>query len=322
MVLPPVTTVNNPIFVAGHQGLVGSALVRALEQQGDKNILMRTKKELDLRDQAAVETFFEKEKPALVLLAAAKVGGILANNNYPADFIRDNVQIEANVIDAAHRHGVKKFIFLGSSCIYPRDCPQPMREEYLLTGPLEFTNRPYAVAKLAGVEMCWAYNRQYGTQFLAVLPTNTYGPNDNYDLNSSHALPALIRKCHEAKISGAGKVIVWGTGTPRREFLYVDDLAEACVFLLAHAELAALTAPEMLPAINVGCGEDVTIHELALLVAEVVGFKGELVFDASKPDGTPRKLLDISRITALSWEPKVSLREGIAKAYQAYFDSL
>ena len=313
------TTVNNtPVFVAGHKGLVGSALVRVLKQQGYSNILTRDRQALDLRNQSMVDAFFAAEKPAAVLLAAAKVGGILANNTYPADFIRDNVQIETNVIDAAHRHGAKRLIFLGSSCIYPRDCPQPMREEYLLTGPLESTNRPYAVAKLAGVEMCWAYNRQYGTQFLAVLPTNAYGINDNYDLENSHVLPALIRKCHEAKIKGAGQVTIWGTGMPRREFLYADDLAEACVFLLSNEKaLASLTAPDMLPAINIGYGEDISIRELATLVAEVIGFNGDFNFDNSKPDGTPRKLLDVTRITKLGWKPKVSLREGIAKAYQA-----
>jgi len=319
-----VITVNNsPIFVAGHRGLVGSALVRALKRQGYNNILTRSRKELDLRDGQAVEAFFASVKPAGVVLAAAKVGGILANNTYPADFIRENLQIQTNVIDAAHRHGVKKLIFLGSSCIYPRDCKQPMREDYLLTGPLEATNRPYALAKLAGVEMCWAYNRQFGTQFLAVLPTNTYGENDNYDPERSHVLPALIHKCHEAKIRGEKQVTVWGTGAPRREFIYADDLAEACAFLLSNEEaMAYLTAPETIPAINIGCGEDVTVRELAGLVAEVTGFQGELVFDSSKPDGTPRKLLDIRRIAALGWQPNIGLRDGIAKAYQFYLNSM
>jgi GDP-L-fucose synthase len=319
MVLTPVITANSPVFVAGHKGLVGSALLRGLQARGHKNILTRDRKELDLRNQAAVDAFFAKEKPAAVLLAAAKVGGILANNNYPADFIRDNMQIEMNVFDAAHRHGVKQFVFLGSSCIYPRECPQPMREEYLFTGHLEPTNRPYAVAKLAGVEMCWAYNRQYGTQYLAVQPPNAYGINDNYDVQNSHVLQAFIRKCHEAKAGGQKQMTIWGTGKPRREFIYADDLADGCLFLLFNDKaLASLTAPETLPMINVGYGEDIGIRELAELVADVVGFKGEFVFDSEKPDGMPRKLMDSGRMVALGWKPKVSLREGIARAYQDY----
>jgi GDP-L-fucose synthase len=319
-----VITVNNAlIFVAGHRGLVGSALVRALSRQGHATILTRDRQELDLRDRGAVEAFFAAAKPAAVLLAAARVGGILANNTYPADFIRDNLQIQTNVIDAAHRHGAERLIFLGSSCIYPRECKQPMREDHLFSGPLEATNRPYAVAKLAGVEMCWAYNRQFGTQFLAVLPPNTYGPNQVYDSRSSHVLPALIRKCHEARRSGACHVTVWGTGTPRREFLYVDDLAEACVFLLSDGKaLASLTVPEALPVINIGCGEDVTIRELAELVAQVIGFQGSFILDGSKPEGTPRKLLDNQRIASLGWKPQIGLRDGIAKAYRDYLDRL
>lgn len=311
-------TANAPIFVAGHQGLVGSALVRALKSQGFKNILMRDRKTLDLCDQQAVDQFFSKEKPAAVLLAAAKVGGIHANNAYPADFIHDNLAIQNHVIDASHRYGVERLIFLGSSCIYPRDCPQPMREEYLMTGPLEATNRPYAMAKLAGVEMCWAYNRQYGTKFLSVQPTNTYGPNDNYDLDNSHVLPALIRKCHEGKASGQ-KVTVWGTGNPYREFLYVDDLADACIFLLTHDDaMPVLTLPKKMPVINIGYGKDISIRELAELVAKTVGFKGEFIFDKTKPDGTPRKLLDTSRIQSLGWRPRTSLAKGITKTYRYY----
>ena len=316
-------SINSSIFVAGHRGLVGSALVRSLNKHGYKNLKTRSHKELDLCNQQAVEDFFAAEKPDAVLLAAAKVGGIQANNNYPADFIANNLQIQSNVIDAAYRHGVKRLIFMGSSCIYPRDCPQPMREEYLFSGSLEATNRPYAVAKLAGIEMCWAYNRQYGTQFLAVLPTNTYGLNDNYHPENSHVLPALIRKCHEAKMRGDKEVVVWGTGSPKREFIYADDLAEACVFLLANdSAMATLTAPEILPAINIGCGEDLTIHELVELVAGAVGFKGNLVFDKSKPDGTPRKLLDVQRITGLGWKPQISLKDGVPLAYQSYLNSL
>ncbi len=314
---------DSSIFVAGHLGLVGSALVRALEKHGYKNLKTRSHKELDLCNQQKVEEFFSTEKPEVVLLAAAKVGGIQANNIYPADFIINNLQIQANVIDAAHRHGVKQLIFMGSSCIYPRDCPQPMREEYLFSGSLESTNRPYAVAKLSGVEMCWAYNRQYGTQYLAVLPTNTYGINDNYHPENSHVLPALIRKCHEAKLRGDAEVVVWGTGAPKREFIYADDLAEACVFLLSSNDaMAELTKPEILPAINIGCGEDLTIRELVELVAKTVGFEGEIVFDSSKPDGTPRKLLDIGRMKNLGWKPQIPLQEGIKLAYQDYLKKL
>jgi GDP-L-fucose synthase len=307
------------IFVAGHRGMVGSAILRLLQQQGYRNVLTRTRKELDLCDRHAVDAFFAKEKPEHIILAAAKVGGIFANNSYPVEFVRDNLLIQTNVIDAAYQHGVKRLIFLGSSCIYPRECKQPIREEYLLTGPLEPTNRPYAVAKIAGIEMCWAYNRQHGAQYLAIMPTNIYGLNDNYDLDTSHVLPALIRKCHEAKINGQKPVTVWGTGVPLRELLYVDDLAEACIFLLADDNaMTSLTAPEHLPIINVGYGEDLSIRELVKLVSEVVGFTGEIIFDSEKPDGTPRKLLDIGKITALGWKPKVSLREGIEESYHAY----
>jgi GDP-L-fucose synthase len=301
------------VYVAGHRGLVGSALVRRLEAGGYRNLIKRTHAELDLTDGVAVRAFFEVERPEYVVLAAAKVGGILANNTYPAQFIHENLAIQTNVIHEAWRAGVKRLLFLGSSCIYPRDCPQPIKEEYLLTGPLEATNRPYAIAKIAGIEMCWAYNRQYGTRYLSVMPTNLYGPGDNYDLQNSHVLPALIRKMHEAKQRGDGEVIVWGTGTPRREFLYSDDMADACVMLmcLPDEQFDRLLAEYQPPLINVGCGEDVTIRELAETVAKVVGFEGKLVFDTTKPDGTPRKLLDVSRMFGLGWRPKVSIEAGI-----------
>ncbi|MCW5624036.1 MAG: GDP-L-fucose synthase [Burkholderiales bacterium] len=306
------------IHVAGHRGLVGSALVRRLEAAGCRNLLTRTHAELDLGDAVAVRAFYERERPEVVLLAAAKVGGILANDTYPAQFIHENLVIQSTVIHEAWRAGVKRLLFLGSSCIYPRDCPQPIREEYLLTGPLEATNRPYAIAKIAGIEQCWSYNRQYGTRYLSVMPTNLYGPGDNYDLQGSHVLPALIRKMHEAKQSGAQEVVVWGTGTPRREFLYSDDMADACVRLmdLPEAHIDTVLAQYKPPLINVGCGEDVTIAELAQTVAKVVGFRGQLVFDTSKPDGTPRKLLDVSRMFALGWRPKVGLEVGIGVAYE------
>ncbi|WP_317201446.1 GDP-L-fucose synthase [Janthinobacterium sp.] len=309
------------IYVAGHRGLVGSALVRNLQARGYGNVVGRTHAELDLADGVAVDRFFGEEKPDYVFLAAAKVGGIHANNAYPADFIRDNLAIQANVIESSRVHGVARLLFLGSSCIYPKLAPQPMKEEYLLTGELEPTNRPYALAKIAGIEQCWAYNRQYGTRFLAAMPTNLYGPGDNYDLNNSHVLPALIRKCHEAKLAGSATLEVWGSGTPRREFLYSDDMADACVFLmnLEDAQFLPLLGSDrndgLAPVINVGCGEDVTIRELAELVEQVVGFEGELVFDASKPDGTPRKLLDVGRLSALGWKAKTGLREGVEKAY-------
>lgn len=319
---------NARIYVAGHTGLVGSALVRMLERAGHANLVLRSHAELELTDGATVRRFFEQEKPEYVFVAAAKVGGIAANNTYRAEFIYQNLQIASNVIHEAWRAGVKRLLYLGSSCIYPRDCPQPMMEEYLLTGPLEITNRPYAVSKIAGIELCWSYNRQYGTQFIAAMPTNLYGPGDSYDLATSHVLPALIRKAHEAKARGERELVVWGTGTPRREFLYSDDAADACLFLMnLPAEkygtfLANESAP---PLVNIGCGEDQTIHELAELVAEVVGFDGALAFDASKPDGTPRKLQDVSRLRALGWVPRTQLREGIAKAYADFcsrFDTI
>jgi len=311
---------NDKIYVAGHRGLVGSALMRNLQGNGYGKIVTRTHGELDLTDQAAVRGFFAEEKPDFVLLAAAKVGGIHANNTYPAEFIRENLVIQSNVIHEAWRHGVKRLLFLGSSCIYPRDCPQPMQEEYLLTGPLEPTNRPYAVAKIAGIEMCWAYNRQYGTQYLAVMPTNLYGPGDNYNLANSHVLPALVRKMHEAKERGDAETVIWGTGTPRREFLYSDDMAEACRFLLTLPadRFGSFFLAKQPPLINIGCGEDVTIRELAEIVKVVVGFKGKLVFDATKPDGTSRKLLDICRLQQLGWQPKIGLHDGIAGTYQDF----
>lgn len=300
------------VYVAGHRGLVGSALVRRLERAGYKNIITRTSSELDLTRQADVEAFFAAEDPEFVLIAAAKVGGILANDTYRGEFIRDNLLIQTNVIDAARRHGVQRLLFLGSSCIYPRDCPQPMREEYLLTGLLESTNEPYAIAKIAGLKMCEAFNSQYGTKYLSVMPTNLYGPNDNFDLETSHVLPAFIRKFHEAKLrqektGEPAEVVIWGTGTPKREFLHVDDLADACVFLLEQTDHVELT--------NIGVGSDVSIAELAALVADVVGFEGTLSKDATKPDGTPRKLMDVSQLNALGWEAKVGLREGIELAY-------
>ncbi len=305
------------IYVAGHRGLAGSALVRRLRAKGYANIVERTHAELDLTDAARTRAFFEQEKPEIVFLAAARVGGILANNTYPADFIRDNLAIQTNVIDAAWRAGVQRLLFLGSSCIYPRDCPQPIKESYLLTGPLEPTNRPYAIAKIAGIEMCWSYNRQYGTRYLCAMPTNLYGPGDNYDLQTSHVLPALIRKFHEAKVAGADAVTVWGSGTPRREFLYSDDMADACIHLmeLPSGRLAQTLGEGEPPLVNVGCGEDVTIAELAGQVREAVGSSARIVYDRSKPDGTPRKLLDVSLLRALGWAPRVPLAEGLRLAY-------
>lgn len=313
---------NARIYVAGHRGMAGSAIVRRLQAAGFNNIVTRTHGELDLIDQRATREFFQAEKPDFVFLAAAKVGGIVANNTYPADFIQQNLAIQTNVIHEAWRSKVKRLLFLGSSCIYPRDCPQPIKEEYLLTGPLEPTNRPYAIAKIAGVEMCSAYNRQYGTQFLAAMPTNLYGPGDNYDLETSHVLPALIRKIHEAKQRKAGEYVVWGTGQPRREFLYSEDMADACVMLMSlpDGEFQALI-DSYPPLVNVGCGRDQTIAELAALVARVVGFEGGFRFDTSKPDGTPRKLLDVSRILQLGWKPQVGMEEGIQLAYRAFIDA-
>ncbi len=308
------------IYVAGHTGLAGSAILRALQHAGHSNFVLRRHSELELTDASAVRGFFERERPEYVFLAAAKVGGILANDTYPADFLYDNLAVQLNVIHEAWRAKVNRLLFLGSSCIYPRDCPQPMKEEHLLTGPLEPTNRPYALAKISGVEMCWSYNRQYGTKYLATMPTNLYGPGDNYDLQNSHVLPALIRKIHEAKQSGVPQVTLWGSGRPRREFLYSDDLGEACAFLmrLPEAEFDKLVAPKAAPLINVGAGSDESITAIASLVADVLGYRGTFVYDASKPDGTPRKLLDVTRMTALGWKPKVALREGIAKAYEDF----
>lgn len=310
---------DSRIFVAGHRGLVGSAITAYLKEKGFARILLRTRAELDLLDARAVDSFFATERPEYVFLAAAKVGGILANNTYPADFIRDNLILQTNVIEASRQTGVKRLLFLGSSCIYPRLAPQPIREEYLLTGPLEPTNRPYALAKIAGIEMCWSYNRQYATQYLAAMPTNLYGPHDNFDLRTSHVLPALMRKVVQAKAAGLDSIEVWGTGTPRRELLYSEDLAEACVFLmqLSDSGFQQLINNEHAPLINIGTGVDVTIRELAELMARELGFSGELKFDTSKPDGTPRKLLDVSRIQALGWRAKTSLPEGIRKTYAA-----
>jgi GDP-L-fucose synthase len=309
---------SSKIFIAGHRGLVGSAIRRELERQGYSNLLLRTHAELDLMNGPAVASFFEQERPDYVFLAAAKVGGILANNTYPADFIRDNLEIQTNVIDAAYHSGVERLLFLGSSCIYPKLCPQPMKEEYLLTGPLEATNRPYALAKIAGIEMCWSYNRQYGTKFLAAMPTNLYGPGDNFDLNKSHVLPALIRKAAEARAAGEKKLVVWGTGTPRRELLYSDDLAQASVFLmnLPEAQFGTLLNDQEPPLINIGTGHDLSIRELAELVSRVVGFEGQLEFDTTKPDGTPQKLMDVSRINALGWKASTSLEDGIRLTYE------
>ena len=298
------------IFVAGARGLVGSAICRALATRGFARVLAPSRSTLDLRDGAAVDRFFTAERPDYVFLAAAKVGGIVANDSYPADFIRDNLEIQTNVIDAAYRAGTRKLCFLGSSCIYPRLAPQPLQESSLLTGPLEPTNQWYAVAKIAGIKMCQAYALQHGFKAISVMPTNLYGPGDNFDLQSSHVLPALLRKFHTAKESGTKEVTVWGSGTPRREFLYVDDLADALCFLMERYD-----SPEI---INVGCGEDITIAELAALVADVVGFRGALVFDRSKPDGTPRKLLDVGKMTALGWQPRTQLRDGVRVTYDWY----
>ena len=308
------------IYVAGHRGLAGSALLRRLQQKGYRNVLTRTHAELDLIDSAAVRALFEKERPAVVFLAAAKVGGILANNTYPADFIRDNLAIQTNVIHEAFRAGVRKLLFLGSSCIYPRDCPQPIKEQYLLTGPLEPTNRPYAIAKIAGIEMCWSYNRQHGTRFVCAMPTNLYGPGDNFDLQTSHVLPALMRKFHEAKGRNEAAVTVWGTGTPRREFLHSDDMADACIFLLEKDDLAILAAGRP-PLVNVGCGEDQTIAELAARIRDAVGSQAEIVYDRTKPDGTPRKLLDIGLLRSLGWQPRIGLAEGLRSTYQHYVET-
>jgi GDP-L-fucose synthase len=299
------------IYVAGHQGMVGSTIVRILKQAGFHNLVLRTSRELDLRDSEKVTSFFAETRPQYVFLAAARVGGIIANSSFPADFIYDNLAIQNNVIHQAYVHGVKKLLFLGSSCIYPRECPQPIREEYLLTGPLETTNEWYAIAKIAGVKLCQAYRKQYGCDYISVMPTNLYGPGDNFDLQTSHVLPALIRKFHDAKESGKAPTL-WGTGNAKREFLHVDDCAEACRFLMEH-----YSDPRV---INVGAGKDITIAELAGLIAEVVGYTGEIQWDRSKPDGTPRKLLDCSRLNALGWTPKIALRDGLNATSQWYVD--
>jgi GDP-L-fucose synthase len=298
------------IYVAGHRGMAGSALVRRLQKAGYSNILVRTHAELDLLDQAATHAFLAQEKPDFIFIAAAVVGGINANNTFRADFIYRNLMVEANLIHGAWLAGVQRLCFLGSSCIYPRDCPQPIKEDYLLTGLLEQTNEPYAIAKIAGIKLCESYNRQHGTQYFSVMPTNLYGPNDNYDLAKSHVLPALIRKAHEAKERCDGELVVWGSGTPRREFLYVDDLADACVFLMEQGVADSFY--------NIGTGTDVTIRELAETVMSVIGFTGRIVFDSTKPDGTPRKLLDVSRLRDIGWQAKISVREGIALAYRDF----
>lgn len=298
------------IYIAGHRGMVGSAIHRRLKREGFQNFVFRTSAELDLRDQAAVREFFEDERPNYVFLAAAKVGGIVANNTYRAEFLYDNLMMQSNVIDAAYRVGVKKLMFLGSSCIYPKMAPQPLREEYLLTGPLEETNEPYAIAKIAGIKLCDAYRSQYGCNFISVMPTNLYGPNDNYDLQNSHVLPALIRKFHEAKVDGKPTVEVWGTGSPRREFLHADDLADACLFLMEHYNEPTL--------INIGTGEDVTIKELAELVQRTVGYEGEIVWNTDKPDGTPRKLMDVTKLHNLGWRHRTTLPDGVRAVYEAF----
>ena len=310
------TTLITPadkIFIAGHRGLVGSALVRNLQAKGYQNLILRTRSEVDLTDSQAVAKLFEQEKPDCVIDAAAKVGGIHANNTYPAEFIRDNLLIQNNLIDLAWRHDVRKFVFLGSSCIYPKLAPQPMKESYLLTGALEPTNEWYAVAKIAGIKMCQAYRRQYGFDSISLMPTNLYGPEDNFNLENSHVLPALVRKFHDAKQAGAGSVIVWGTGAPRREFLYVNDMADATIFLMENYSDEAI--------VNVGVGEDVSIRELAEMVREVVGFQGTLEFDTSKPDGTPRKLLDVSKLNGLGWNASVSLNEGLGDTYRWFLEN-
>ena len=315
---------NAKIYIAGHRGLVGSALMRQLQTQGYSNIVTRTHTEMDLTNQTLAADFFATEQPEYVILAAAKVGGIHANNTYPAEFIQENLAIQSNVIHQSYVAGVKRLLFLGSSCIYPRDCPQPIKEEYLLTGPLEPTNRPYALAKISGIEMCWSYNRQYCTQFLAMMPTNLYGPGDNYHPENSHVIPAMIRKFHEAKVSNQDAVTIWGTGTPKREFLYSDDMAEACVFVMNLNDeqfkplLAADRNDGLPPLLNLGSGNDLTIAELANLIKEVVGFEGEIALDNSKPNGTMRKLMDSARLNQLGWDVKIQLKDGLTSAYQDF----
>ena len=302
---------GSKIYIAGHRGMVGSAIKRKLEREGYNNFVLRTSNELDLKDQLAVRDFFSVEKPEYVFLAAAKVGGILANNSYRGEFLYDNLMIQNNVIHESYKNAVKKLMFLGSSCIYPKMAPQPLKEEYILTGPLEYTNEPYAIAKIAGIKLCDAYRAQYGCNFISVMPTNLYGPNDNYDLTTSHVLPALLRKFHEAKEKGEKQVIVWGSGTPKREFLHVDDLAEACFFLMQCYNEPGL--------INIGVGEDMSIKELATLIKKVTGFTGNIVFDTSKPDGTPRKLMDVSKLHRLGWKASIDLEQGIEKVYYEHF---
>ncbi|TPF15948.1 GDP-L-fucose synthase [Priestia megaterium] len=304
---------NSKIYVAGHRGLVGSAIVRKLQERGYSNLVYRTSAELDLRDKPQVDAFFAEEKPEFVFLAAAKVGGIVSNNEYPAEFIHDNLLIQSNIIDAAYRNDVEKLLFLGSTCIYPKLAPQPLKEEYLLTGALEPTNEPYAIAKIAGIKMCESYNRQYGTKYISAMPTNLYGPNDNFDLHTSHVLPALLRKFHEAKENNAPFVEMWGTGTPKREFLYSDDLADACLFLMNTYEGNEI--------VNIGVGEDITIKELGEKVKAVVGYEGDIQFDTSKPDGTPRKLVDVTKLNGLGWKAETALEEGLQKAYQWFLDN-
>lgn len=305
---------NSKIYIAGHAGLVGSAIIRNLQKEGYKNLILKDLKELDLANQKATLDFFQQEKPEYVFLAAAKVGGIQANNTYPAEFIYQNLAIETNIVNSAYLSGAKKLLFLGSSCIYPRDCSQPIKEEYFMTGPLEETNKAYAVAKIAGIVMCQSYNRQYGTKFISVMPTNLYGPGDNFDLNSSHVLPALMRKFHDAKTNNAKEVIMWGTGSPLREFLHVDDLADACVFLMNNYEDGEI--------INIGTGEDLKIKELSELIKKVVGFSGEIVNDTTKPDGTPKKQLDVSKLHALGWKHRIELEEGIKTTYEWFLKNI
>jgi GDP-L-fucose synthase len=321
---------DSKIYIAGHRGLVGSALMKNLKSAGFTNLILRTHAELDLTDQTATEAFFAQEKPDYVFLAAAKVGGILANNSYPAEFIRDNLAIQTNIIHAAYKNKVTRLMFLGSSCIYPKLAPQPMKEEYLLTGPLEPTNRPYALAKIAGIEMCWSYNRQYGTKYLAVMPTNLYGPGDNYHLENSHVIPALIRKFHEAMRADSTEVVVWGTGSPKREFLYSEDMSDACIYLMnlpnnsfdillgSDENVSGKFEP---PLVNIGVGNDISIGDLAILVKQVVGYKGEIIFDTSKPDGTPRKLMDVARLNKLGWSAPTSLLAGLTRAYTDFLNT-
>jgi GDP-L-fucose synthase len=302
---------QSKIYIAGHRGMAGSAIKRKLEAEGYNNFVLRTSAELDLRNQRGVTDFFAKEKPDYVFLAAAKVGGIVANNTYRADFIYDNLMVQNNVIHESYKNGVKKLLFLGSSCIYPKLAPQPLKEEYLLTGLLEHTNEPYAIAKIAGIKMCDAYRAQYGCNFISVMPTNMYGPNDNYDLNTSHVLPALLRKFHEAKQAEKKEVVIWGTGSPRREFMHVDDAAEACLFLMKNYNEPGL--------VNIGVGEDLTIKELAERIKDITGFDGQIVFDTTKPDGTPRKLMDVSKLNALGWKASIPLKEGVERVYRDHF---